>query len=176
MKEEERIMARERLAAELVRRGCRKTPERFAILDVLCQINLPLAIDQLSDMLQDKHNMMLSRATLYNTLNLFEELKFVVKQQIGNKTCYTPCMQNKNHCWQVCSVCGKTTEIKSQKIAKVLDAVKIKGFAKDGYQLYFHGVCVDCRKALRVRKQPKHKENKIKSDNSKRIKTNNRNK
>ena len=53
----------------------RKTPERYTILRAVYGINGHFTLEELSDKLANELNFPVSRATLYNTLNLFLELR-----------------------------------------------------------------------------------------------------
>ena len=54
----------------------RKTPERYAILDAVYSLKGHFTLDDLGALLEKKH-FRVSRATLYNTMHLFIELRLV---------------------------------------------------------------------------------------------------
>lgn len=123
----------------------RKTPERFTILDAVYSINGHFTLDELSEKLVSEYNFPVSRATLYNTLKLFIELRLVIRHRLQSTTKYEACYDNNSHSHQVCTVCGQVTEIKSQELTEVINSLRTKRFRKDGYSLYIYGICSNCQ-------------------------------
>lgn len=123
----------------------RKTPERFTILDAVYSINGHFTLDELSEKLVSEYNFPVSRATLYNTLKLFIELRLVIRHRLQSTTKYEACYDNNSHSHQVCTMCGQVTEIKSQQLTEVINNLHTKRFRKDGYSLYIYGICSNCQ-------------------------------
>jgi len=123
----------------------RKTPERFTILDAVYSINGHFTLDELSEKLVSEYNFPVSRATLYNTLKLFIELRLVIRHRLQSTTKYEACYDNNSHSHQVCTMCGQVTEIKSQELTEVINNLRTKRFRKDGYSLYIYGICSNCQ-------------------------------
>ena len=126
----------------------RKTPERFTILDAVYSFSGHFSLEELSDKLSIEYNFPVSRATLYNTLRLFVELRLVVRHRFQSTTKYEACYDNNSHCHQVCTICGKVTEFKSIAITRAINGVRSKRFRKDGFSLYVYGVCSTCQAKL----------------------------
>ena len=133
----------------------RKTPERYAILRAVYSIDGHFSLDDLGQKLVDDYHFPVSRATLYNTLNLFMELRLVVRHRFQGGTKYEACYAERNHCHQICTVCGKVTEVNSPEISKAIDLMRLKRFRKDGYSLYIYGICSTCQ-AVITRKSKKY--------------------
>ena len=148
MKEDVKVTVKHILTNYLEQNQLRKTPERFAILDAVYSINGHFTLDELGDRLNDKDRFPVSRATLYNTLKLFMELRLVIRHRFQGPTKYEACYDNNSHSHQICTVCGKVTEFKSQKINDALASVHLKRFRKDGFSLYVYGICSTCQAQL----------------------------
>lgn len=123
----------------------RKTPERYAILRAVYSIEGHFTLDELGEKLSNEYKFPVSRATLYNTLNLFMELRLVIRHRFQGSTKYEACYDNDSHCHQMCTVCGKVTEVRSPEIVQAIDELHLKRFRKDGFTLYIYGICSTCQ-------------------------------
>ena len=148
MNEEVKKIVRNILANYLEQNSLRKTPERFAILDQVYDMMGHFTLDELGEKLYEEKRFLVSRATLYNTLKLFMELRLVIRHRFQGSTKYEACYDNNSHCHQICTVCGKVTEFKSQKITNAFDSLHLRRFRKDGFSLYIYGICSSCQAQL----------------------------
>ena len=114
----------------------RKTSERYAILDAVYDIGGHFSLDELGAELEAR-NFRVSRATLYNTMRLFIELRLVVRHRFIGQTKYEACYANEDHIHQICTVCGKVTEIESPEIADAIKETKLYRFRKDGFSALY---------------------------------------
>jgi len=135
----------------------RKTPERYTILDAVYSISGHFSLDELGDKLANEYNFPVSRATLYNTLRLLMELRLVVRHRYQATTKYEACYDNNSHCHQICTMCGKVTEVKALQVAKVISSMPTRRFHKDGFTLYVYGICSSCQAKLRRRQRAERK-------------------
>ena len=148
MRESDKATVRNILTSYLELNNHRKTPERFAILDAVYSINGHFTLEELGDKLNGELNFPVSRATLYNTLRLFMELRLVIRHRFQGQTKYEACYDDNSHSHQICTVCGKVTEVKSVKISQAINSLHLRRFRKDGFSLYIYGICSSCQAKL----------------------------
>ncbi|GEM_PF-32109 len=125
----------------------RRTPERYAILKAVYRNKHPFTIEELDAELQ-KDNFRVSRATLYNTVRLFLRLRLVVRHQLLGGTRYEAAWPGRNHCKQICTICGKVSEISVPLMDEAIAQANLRRFRSDVYSLYIYGVCAACQSKL----------------------------
>lgn len=135
---------------------CRRTPERFAILEAVYSINGCFDIDELLKHMEDNRKFRVSRATVYNTISLLINANLVVHHQFGAESKYEKCFgAEKSH--MICTKCGKVTEIGNLNIIENI-TTNIKKFHLTHYSLYLYGLCNKCHQALKRRKARMNKD------------------
>ena len=147
--------ARQTLTSYLEENKCRKTPERYAILEAIYGMTGHFTLEELGNKMEID-SFRVSRATLYNAIHLFMRLRLVVRHDFQQQVKYEACFQNDNHCHQICTICGKVVELNSGAFAEAVEHVKLKRFHKVGYSLYIYGVCSVCQAKI-TRKRTKTK-------------------
>lgn len=159
MTENKQAQAREVLDNYLECNQHRKTPERYAILDAVYSLEGHFTLEDLNAEL-DRHSFRVSRATLYNTMHLFLELRLVVRHSLTDGTKYEACYSNESHVHQVCTVCGKITEIQAPQIVAAVNDTKLQRFRKDAFALYIYGVCSICQARITRKRNNKNEKSK----------------
>ena len=139
--------------------NCRKTPERFAILEAIYKMNGHFTLEELGEKLEQE-NFRVSRATLYNAIHLFMKLRLVVRHNFQQETSYEASFHNDNHCHQICTICGKVKEVNSVNLNNSVETIKLKRFHQMGYSLYIYGICSTCQAKITRMRGRRNKKNK----------------
>ena len=137
-------LAAQRLTEFMKGKITRKTPERFEILRVVCQISGIFSIDELQEEMEKKAKFQVSRVTLFNTLKLLEEAKLVIKHTLSRAAHYECCVTPHPMVCLVCEQCGSVRKLESSKIENWLNEQKCKHFVISQPVLYLHGLCRSC--------------------------------
>ncbi len=106
MKDDVKEVVRSVLTDYIETNHCRKTPERFAVLDAAYSLGGFFRTEDLVEELAQR-NFHVSRGTLFNSLRLFVELRLLIRHRFQNGTRYEACYKNESHCHQICTVCGR---------------------------------------------------------------------
>ncbi|UZD21502.1 transcriptional repressor [Algoriphagus halophytocola] len=128
----------------LTKQGNRKTPERFSVIDEL--YSLPedehMDVEGLFLSMRNK-GYTISRATIYNTLDLLVESGLAVKHQFKDKVAlYEQALTYKHHDHHVCNQCRKIREFSDPKINEIKEVIG-KSFqsAITSHSLVLYGNC-----------------------------------
>ena len=144
MEENIKETVKQMLTEYLQKNGHRKTPERYAILDMIYTIKGHFDIDTLYHSMEDEGQFRVSRATLYNTIILLLDANLVIRHQFGNSSQYERAYKNETHHHMICTECGKVTELEDENLKKAIVETKLKKFTASHYSLYIYGGCSKC--------------------------------
>ncbi len=142
------VSARNRLTEYLDNKRLRKTPERFAILDVVFSHNDHFRIETLYQEMEER-SYHVSRSTVYNTMELFCECGIVRKHQFNSRRSLYEKVVNSssgNHLHLICTECGKIREIKDAELMRYIGLQRYGRFNASYFVLYVYGICAACAK------------------------------
>ena len=133
---------RSHFAAFLKARGLRKTPEREAILDALYATPDHIDADTLFARLQEA-GVAVSRATVYNTLDVLIDCDLAVKHLFGSHQArYERAYAYWQHDHLICLDCGEILEFCDPRLQSIQDTVAdIYGFEVARHALTVYGHC-----------------------------------
>ncbi|HRZ96125.1 MAG TPA: Fur family transcriptional regulator [Paludibacter sp.] len=128
----------------LVKNQHRKTPERFAILEHIAEIDGHFTAEVLYKNMQT--NFRVSLASVYNNLDLLTKTGLLTRHQFGSHPAeYERTFHTNVHHHLVCSNCGKIKEFTDKNLKETIESKNFNNFLPTHFTLYIYGYCNKCK-------------------------------
>ena len=119
----------------------RQTPERYIVLKYIYRIDTHFDIDYLYSFINKKEK--ISKATIYNNLEMFTQAKLIKQLQFNNnKILYEKSLQKSQHDHLICNECGQINEFCDPRIQNILNGIEqTTNFQVQSHSLNVFGTC-----------------------------------
>jgi Fur family ferric uptake transcriptional regulator len=142
--------AREVLDKKIEELGLRKTQERYRILEEIYKREDHFEIENLFESMLEQ-NFNVSKATVYNVVELLTEVGLVTRHTFGNNNAarYEKAFGRKQHSHLICTKCNRVIEFCDPRLLLIQNTVsQYSGIQIKDHSLVFYGVCTtgECAK------------------------------
>lgn len=138
------MLTAQELSKVLRDNGCKVTPQRLAIYDMLAHTVEHPNVETIYNTLKPEYPAM-SLATVYKSVDVLSKLKVIQTLNVGEDS-YRYDANVDTHPHMQCVKCGKVVDVPPVDMKFAVQGIeKTTGFEVTGQQLYFYGVCPNCK-------------------------------
>lgn len=133
------------LAKILRDNGCKVTPQRLAVYDMLSHTTEHPTAEMIYQKVKEQYPTM-SFATVYKSVEIFSKLGVIQVLNTGEDS-FRYDAKTSEHPHIKCTKCGRVNDVSHLDARAVESLVENEtGFKVNGQQFYFYGICPDCQK------------------------------
>lgn len=135
-----------KLLEDLRRNGYRLTPQREAVLEILCTHEGHLSADEIIARVRKRYPY-INKSAVYRTLDLLVQLGWVNPTDLGCGCMTYEWHRDPHHHHLICHQCGKMTRVDAEVFASVEEILRNEyGFTPCLDHFAIFGVCRQCAK------------------------------
>lgn len=133
------------LAKILRDNGCKVTPQRLAVYDMLSHTTEHPTAEMIYQKVKEQYPTM-SFATVYKSVEIFSKLGVIQVLNTGEDS-FRYDAKTSEHLHIKCTKCGRVNDVSHLDARAVESLVENEtGFKVNGHHFYFYGICPDCQK------------------------------
>ena len=136
---------RDRLTNYMEEKTMRKTPERYEILRVAGLANGIFTIDELMQLMKEHGKFQVSRATLFNTMELFCDAGLTIRHSLATAAHYEMRTDSNPKAYTICHQCNTITKVSTSTAKLALQNLHVRYFGIEEKIVYIHGICRKCQ-------------------------------
>ncbi len=149
MPQEDIHIAKKMLMDYISEKKLRVIPKRFSILEYIYSYeDVHFSVDAMHEYIQ-KQGCKISRATLYNTIDLLLDAGLIIQHQFLHSisAVYEKSVNKKYHHHYMCTKCLRIQDLRDEGIVKTaIQTRRIAKFRQTGFSLCIYGICSACYK------------------------------
>ena len=146
-----KILLAEKFERFLESKGCRRTPERFAILNEILTIDRHFDVEMLRDKMSESHYKV-SKTTIYSNLELLVECGIVQRHLFTYHAVFELVDGKMQHIHLICNECGRIKDVKDVELIRYLNTKKFSAFNTELFSLNVYGTCNNCARKSKKRR------------------------
>jgi len=126
--------------------GFKNSIQKDYILKILFFSQEHLSAEEITERVQKEFNLDIGIATVYRSINFFEEMNIVESLDVGDGTRRFEFKLDQHHDHLICTSCHKIIEFSDDLIElKQIKIAENNGYALQDHVMTIYGLCEDCQ-------------------------------